>query len=116
MDWEKRLKARRFGPGKIKIAGESWVIIRIRLPRCRWRHTPCRQNENAFLTREYDHCLLRYRIELRIYRSYLRRFGSRAEFLLRLEALRVRCTLHSNQPSGQSSHTLQSCSYEEIFH
>ena len=32
MDWEKRFEARRFGAGKIKIAGQSRVIVRIRLP------------------------------------------------------------------------------------
>jgi hypothetical protein len=32
MDWEKRFETRRFGAGKIKVARESWVIIRIRLP------------------------------------------------------------------------------------
>ena len=32
MDWEKRFETRRFGAGKIKVARESWVIIRVRLP------------------------------------------------------------------------------------
>jgi len=32
MDWKKRFEARRFGAGKIKIAGQSRVIVRIRLP------------------------------------------------------------------------------------
>src|SRR5947208_6614741 len=32
MNWEKRFEARRLNAGKIKVAGESWVIVRIRLP------------------------------------------------------------------------------------
>ena len=32
MDWEKRFEARRLDAGKIKVASESWVIVRIGLP------------------------------------------------------------------------------------
>src|SRR5262249_49549993 len=32
VDWEKRFEAGRFGAGKIEVARESWVIVRIRLP------------------------------------------------------------------------------------
>ena len=32
MDRKKRYETRQFGAGKIKVARESWVIIRIRLP------------------------------------------------------------------------------------
>ena len=35
MDWEKRFEARRFGAGKINVARESRVIVRIRLPAVR---------------------------------------------------------------------------------
>src|SRR5262249_17776498 len=32
MDWKKRFEAGRFGARKIKVACESWIIVRIRLP------------------------------------------------------------------------------------
>src|SRR6266576_5073340 len=32
MNWKKRFETRRFGAGKIKVTGKSWVIVRIRLP------------------------------------------------------------------------------------
>jgi hypothetical protein len=32
MDWEKRFEARRLDAGKIKVACESRIIVRIRLP------------------------------------------------------------------------------------
>ena len=32
MNWKKRFEAGRLSAGKIKVARESWVIIRVRLP------------------------------------------------------------------------------------
>ena len=32
MDRKKRFETRQFGAGKIKVAGKSWVIVRVRLP------------------------------------------------------------------------------------